>query len=96
MPRSRRAAAAASDPDDLVRLHPRLRAAVDGHRRRRVSRQILGTVVIGGMLAATFLGDLLHPGELLRRRAHRRTRKESRALPYPTEPRAVEGPGSHA
>ena len=33
----RREAAAAADPDDLVRVHPRLRAAVD---RRRVGRRI--------------------------------------------------------
>ena len=46
-----------------------------------ISRQVLGTVVIGGMLAALVPGDLLHPGQLRRRRALRQLdwRQEARA-----------------
>ena len=56
-----RAAAAAADPDDVVRVHPRLRAAVDRDGSGAASRRILGTVVVAGMLAATLLAIFLIP-----------------------------------
>ena len=61
----RRQAAPAADPHDLVRVHPRLRSAGYGERCRRLSRQVMGYVVIGGMLAASFVADIPHPGAFL-------------------------------
>ena len=57
----RRAAPAAADPDDLVRLHPRVRPVWLPTGSGAASRRILGTVVISGMLAATLLGIFLIP-----------------------------------
>ena len=45
----RRAAAPAADPDDVVRVHPRLRAAVDG---RRIGRGVAAHSRHGGDHAA--------------------------------------------
>ena len=58
----RRAAAPAADPDDVVRVHPRLRAAC-GSRPVRARRRggSSGTVVITGMLAATLIAVFLIP-----------------------------------
>jgi len=53
-------AAAAADPDDLLRLHPRLRAA--GHRSGAGDLPAgHGTAVIGGMTAATVIAIFLIP-----------------------------------
>ena len=58
----RRAAAPAADPDDVVRVHPRLRAALGRHRdRARPRAASSGTVVITGMLAATLIAVFLIP-----------------------------------
>ena len=59
----------APDPDDVVRLHPRLRAAVDAQGAGAAGRRILGTTVVSGMLAATGIADLPHPRALRGRRA---------------------------
>jgi len=59
MPRSKEPGFAAAYFDDFFRVHSRLRASVDGDRRRVGGRQIMGTTVIGGMLAASVIGNLL-------------------------------------
>ena len=52
----------AADPDDVVRVRPGLRAAVDRVAARAPSsRQIMGTTVIGGMLAATGIAIFIIP-----------------------------------
>jgi HAE1 family hydrophobic/amphiphilic exporter-1 len=48
-------------PDDGLRLHPWLRPLWFATGAGGVSRQILGTVVIGGMLAATVIAIFLVP-----------------------------------
>ena len=74
----RRAAAPAADPHDLLRLHPRLRAALaNATGAGAVSRQVMGTVVIGGMLAASFIAIFLIPVLLLPRREVHGQREES-------------------
>jgi HAE1 family hydrophobic/amphiphilic exporter-1 len=60
--RARRSqASSAADFDDLVRLHPWLRSAMDGQGAGSVARQIMGTTVIGGMLAASLIGIFFVP-----------------------------------
>jgi multidrug efflux pump len=54
-------AATASDPDDLHGLHHGRVAAGDFHGAGANARHAIGTGVIGGMLAATFLGLLFIP-----------------------------------
>ena len=56
-----RAAPPAAHPHDLVRVHPRLRAAVDRQGAGAAARRMLGTVVVAGMLAATLLGIFFIP-----------------------------------
>ena len=53
--------AIATHSDDRIRFHSRLRTPVDGFRRRCISRQVLGTVVIGGMMAASVLAIFFIP-----------------------------------
>jgi len=54
--------------DDGARLYCRVRAAMDSVRPQAQSRdKIIGTTVIGGMLAETFIGQVLCSGDLLRR-----------------------------
>ena len=58
----RRATALAPDHHDLVRLHSRLRAAWRWRPASgAVARQVMGTTVIGGMLAATLIAIFLIP-----------------------------------
>ena len=56
-----RAPALPADPHDVARLHLRRAAACDLHRRGLGSRHSVGTGVIGGMLAATFLAIFFVP-----------------------------------
>ena len=52
----------APNPDDVVRIRPGVRAAVDGVAAPvRCARQIMGTTVIGGMLAATCIAIFIVP-----------------------------------
>ena len=54
--------AAAPDPDDQLRLHPRHPAAGDGERRRAAElRQALGTAVFFGMIGVTAFGLVFTP-----------------------------------
>ena len=55
------AAAAAADPDDLVRLHPRRGAAGLGDRRRRGNAPGAGTAVFSGMIGVTAFGLIFTP-----------------------------------
>ena len=50
-----------SDSNDILRVHPRLRTAMDGDGSGAVSRQIMGTTVIGGMLAVSSSASLSFP-----------------------------------
>ena len=62
-------AAAAADPDDVVRVHPRRACpALDRPRGRRRDAAALGTAVFSGMLGVTLLRHLPDAGVLLRHR----------------------------
>jgi preprotein translocase subunit SecF len=63
-----RATAPAADPDDLVRLHPRLRAAGDRQRRRRHFAAGDGQRGDRRHAGGHLHGHLHHSGDLLRRR----------------------------
>ena len=54
-------AAAAADHDDVVRVHPRRRAAGLRHGAGAEMRQTLGTAVFSGMLGVTLFGIFLTP-----------------------------------
>ena len=69
---------AAADPDDVVRLHPGLRAARLRLGAGAVARQVMGTAVIGGMLAASVLAIFLIPVTFHRRRKALRGRAQAR------------------
>ena len=56
-----RPAAPAADPDDLVRLHLRRRAAGDRHGAGAEMRRALGLAVFSGMLGVTLFGIFLTP-----------------------------------
>ncbi len=53
--------AAAADPDDVLRLHPRRRALVIATGPGAEMRQALGTAVFFGMLGVTLFGLFLTP-----------------------------------
>ena len=78
MPPCRRQHAAAADPDDVLRLHLRRRAAGDRHRRRRGDTPVLGPAVFFGMLGVTGLGLIFTPVFLRRRARSVRQAKEAR------------------
>ena len=61
MPLWRQRTAVASDPHDRFRLYSGNRAPGDRHGLRSCLRRVLGTTVIGGMLAATFISIFLIP-----------------------------------
>ena len=79
----RRPAALAADPDDVVRLHPGLRAVVDRSGAGAVARQIMGTTVIGGMVAASGIGIFLVPAifYLVEKLSGAASRRPTPALP---------------
>ena len=54
-------AAAAADPDDVVRVHPRRRAAGARQGRRAEMRYTLGVAVFSGMLGVTIFGIFFTP-----------------------------------
>ena len=83
-----RAHPAPADPDDQLRLH--LRRASAGARRPApapTAAIAIGTAVVGGMLTATILADLLHPA-VLRSRPARRPRRRRRYVRERIAPRA--------
>ena len=55
-----------SHPDDVVRLHPRRRAAGDRDRRRRQCARSARTSVFSGMIASTCLAVLFVPSFFVR------------------------------
>ncbi len=69
----RRQVAAAADSDDFLRIHPGLRAAVDGHRFRRGFAAGHGHRRHRRHAGRQRHRDLHHPGLVLHRRAARRS-----------------------
>ena len=57
----RRKAETAAHPDDCICLHSGLRAVVERTGAGAISRQVLGTVVIGGMLASSIIAIFFVP-----------------------------------
>ena len=74
--------------DDGVCVHPRLCSAMERTGSGAVSRQMLGTAVIGGMLAAAVIAIFLIPVtfDVVESFATRRKRKEEEAAGPPPPP----------
>ena len=61
MPRSKVRACASPDPDDFLCFHLRPSTALVCHGSGAVARRVLGSTVIGGMIAASAIAIFLIP-----------------------------------